>query len=77
MTRDEVASALIVIFTIALMFGINIGESVFPSAPKIILFGFCAMGATVLWRMGIFALVGKILLGLIVVGIILWLISDK
>ena len=77
MTRDEVASAMIVIFTAALMFGINLGDNRFITAPRIFLFGFCAMGATVLWRMGIFALLGKILLGLIVVGVILWLISDK
>ena len=77
MTGTEFASALIVIFTAALMFGINLGDNRFITAPRIILVGFGLIGFTLLKRMGIFSLLGKILLGLVVVAVIVWLISDK
>ena len=67
---SDFASALMVILIVALMFGINIGDSSFITAPRIIIAGLCLFGFTVLRSKGVFVLLGKIILGIVA---LLWL----
>ena len=67
---SDFAGAMIVIVTVTLMFGINLGDSSFITAPKIFMAGLCLFGFTVLRSKGVFVLLGKIILG---IAALLWL----
>ena len=71
MTGTGIALAIASVVIIALIFTIDLGDSYLGYAPQTIAIGLCVIAFFVLRSMGVFALLGKIVLGLVSV---LWFV---